>query len=378
MFYFCRDNHPGMKKKVLLFFSFFLLSLIGQAGEIDTNYVQKFRSLFSVKTFFLENGLHYTITPSNNSMFSEKELNNARVFYNANIPPVTGIAVNVKGIGLTYIFKFTDDYLDTTTSIKSGFKQFQINIYGKRKFGFEAYYQDYSRFYFHYKGDQNLLKNYNADIRAYQFGATGLFVNNWKKFSYNAAFNQNQFQKKSAGSSLTVFALRYNEVSSRNMIPDSVRKYFKEYPDLQANRNYAFVFQQGYAYNLVKNSFYFSNAIFLGVGLQNQVYESPTVLQHRIGVPVSARGKSSAGYNGKVFFAGIFANADYYQSKIKSLETQQFQYTYGLYIGLRAIELTKTRGQVKAQEQRRKEAAAAENKRVKEEKKAAAKTKKKK
>ncbi len=366
-----------MKKKAILFFSLILISGISNAGEIDTNYVQKFKNLFSVKTFFLNNGMQYIITPQNNNAFTEKQLNDARVFYTANIPPVTGIALNVKGIGLTYIFKFTDDYLDTTSRIKSGFKQFQINIYGKRKFGFEAFYQDYSRFYFHYKGDQILSKNYNADIRAYQFGVAGIFINNWKKFSYNAAFNQSQFQKKSAGSALTVFALRYNEISSNSIIPDSVKKYFKDYPDLQSNRNYAFVFQQGYAYNFVKNSFYFSNAIFLGVGLQNQVYQSPNKQQSRIGVPVSARAKTSAGYNGKVFFGGVFANADYYQSKIKSLQTQQFQYTYGVYLGLRAITLTKTGSQIRQEEKRKKDAAKAAKQKIKDDKKAAAKAKKK-
>ena len=164
-----------MKKILVLFFSLFLISFSAEAGEIDTNYVQKFKSLFMVKGFLLNNGFQYIITPQKNELFTEKQLNEARVFYNANIPPLTGVSLNVKGIGLTYIFKFTDDYLDTTTRIKSGFKQFQMNIYGSR-FGFEAYYQDYARFYFHYKGDEILAKNYNADIRAYQFGATAIFI----------------------------------------------------------------------------------------------------------------------------------------------------------------------------------------------------------
>jgi hypothetical protein len=344
-----------MRKTAFLFFSFMLLAGISNAGQIDTNYVQKFKSLFSVKGFLLNNGFQYTITPQNNDNFSHKELNNARIFYSASIPPVTGVSLNIKGVGLTYIFKFTDDYLDTTSRIRSGFKQFGINMYGN-KFGFEAFYQDYSRFYFHYKGDEILLKNYNADIRAYQFGGSLIFINNGKKFSYNAAFNQNVFQKKSIGSSLTVFALKYSEITSDHLIPDSVKKYFSEYPDLRSNRNYAFIFQQGYAYNLVKNSWYFSNALFVGVGLQNQVYEASTFKKNKIGVPLSARAKSSAGYNGKIFFGGIYANADIAQSKIKPLETLSFQYTYGLYIGLRAITLTKTKGQLKAEARRKKEA----------------------
>ncbi len=343
-----------MKKKIAILFSLFLFAFNCIAGSIDTAYVQKFKNLFAVKCYYLNNGLQYTITPQNNNLFDQKQLDDARVIYSANIPPVTGVAINVKGIGFTYLFKFTTDYLDTTTRIKSGFKQFQINMYGS-KFGLETFYQDYSRFYFHYAGDQILSKNYNADIRAYQFGMSGIFVNNGKKFSYNAAFNQNQFQKKSVGSGLTVISLRYNEIGSNNLIPDSVKKYF-EYSTLSANRNYAFVFQQGYAYNLVKNNFYFANAIFVGVGLQKQVYDYPPYKQSKIGVPLSVRAKSSMGYNGKIFFGGVYANADFAKSKIKSLQTEQFQYAYGLYIGLRAITLTKSKYQLKQEAKRKKEA----------------------
>jgi Domain of unknown function (DUF4421) len=363
-----------MFKKIILSFSFLLLVCTSQAGQIDTAYIQKFKTLFMVRGFLLNNGFQYVITPQNNNLFTDKQLNDARTIYSANLPPLTGISLNIKGIGITYIFKFTDDYLDTTSRVKSGYKQFLLNIYGSR-FGVEGFYQDYSRFYFHYKGDEILLKNYNPNIRAFQFGGAAIFIHNGKKFSYNAAFNQNQFQKKSTGSSLTVLSLKYNDIRSNNLIPDSVKNYF-EYPDLVANRNYAFIFQQGYAYNLVRNNFYFANAVFLGVGLQRQDYETIGFTKSKIGIPISGRVKSSLGYNGKIFFGGIYGNLDYSQSKIKSMNTQQFQYTYGLFIGLRAITLTKSKSQIRQEEKRQKEAAAAARKKIKDDKKQAAKDKK--
>lgn len=343
-----------MKKKIIFLFLLIHIAFSSNAGRLDTAYVERFKSLFSIRTFFLNNGFHYTITPQNNGLFSEQQLNNARVNYYANIPPVTGVAVNINGIGLTYIFKFTNDYSDTTKAIKSGYKQFQLNMYG-RKFGLEVGYQDFSRFYFKYKGDESLKKKYNTEIRVYQFAVSGLFINNKKKFSYNAAFSQNQFQKKSAGSAITVIGFRYNEIKSPYLIPDSVKKYF-EYSDLYSNRNYAFILQHGYAYNLVKNHFYFANALFVGVGIQNQIYNYAKLEERKIGVPVSAKGKSSIGYNGKMFFGGVYANADFAQSQIKSLRTEQFQYTYGLFLGLRAISVVKSKGQLREEARAKKEA----------------------
>lgn len=367
-----------MKKKTILLFFLVLIAFTSNAGRIDTAYVQRFKSLFSLKTFVLNNGMYYTITPQNNSLFTEQQQMDARVRYSANIPPVSGISVNINGIGLTYIFKITNDYLDTAKTIKSGYKQFQLNMYGSR-LGLEIGYQDYSRFYFKYKGDGTLSKNYNSDIRAYQFGASAIIISNSRKFSYNAAFNQNQFQKKSAGSSLTVVGFRYNEIKSPYLIPDSIKGFYK-YPDLNANKNYAFIIQHGYAYNLVKNRFFFANALFVGVGFQNQVYYYSNSQEKKIGVPLSARAKSSIGYNGKIFFAGLSANAEFAQSQIKILKSEQFQYSYGVFIGFRAISIVKSRAQLREEERSKKEAEKEAKRdaarRVKEEKKQAKSSKK--
>lgn len=233
-----------MKKKVVILFSFLFIALLSNAGEADTNYVRKFRNIFACKTFLLNNGYTYSLIPRNNTSFTEQQLDDAKLYYSPHIPPTTGISVNIKGFGFTYIFKFTKDYLDTTGRIKSDFKQFQMNMYGS-KFGFEAYYQDYQRFYFHYKGDEILLKNYNTDIRAYQWGANGIFIFNGKKFSYNAAFHQTQLQKKSAASPLMLLSLRFSELKSGDLIPDSMKTFYGGISDLQRNRNYAFFLQGG-------------------------------------------------------------------------------------------------------------------------------------
>ncbi|MGZ4033299.1 MAG: DUF4421 family protein [Bacteroidia bacterium] len=329
-----------MIKKLLLPFLFMLISLSNFAGEVDSNYVGKFKNIFAAKAFLLNNGFLYTLTPRNNSSFSSTQLKNAEVFYSPHIPPATGVSLNIEGIGFTYIFKFTNDYLDTTGLVKSGFKQFQMNIY-KNKFGFEAFYQDYQRFYFHYKGDQILSKNYNNDIRDFQFGGNAVFIFNGKKFSYNAAFNQTQFQKKSAGSGLMMLSLKFNEIKSGNFIPDSVQMFYNGYGDLKRNRNYGFLLQGGYAFNLTKNHFYYSTALLAGAGIQFQSYTFPLDRFYKIGFPLIGRVKASAGYNGKIFFAGLFGNADATQSYIHAVKTQQLVYSYGIYIGFRAIEMSK-------------------------------------
>jgi len=345
-------------KKAFLSFLFIVVVFLSKAGtDPDTNYVQKFKNIVSLKTFLVNNGFTYTFTPRNNDGFTEKELNDAKLFYTPHIPPVMGVAVNIKGIGFSYAFKFTDDYLDTTGRIKAGYKGFTMNMYGT-KFGFEAHYQDYSRFYFSYKNQPPGAVDYNTSIRAYQWGARGIFVFNGKKFSYNAAFHQSQLQKKSAGSAMMIMALRFNELKStdRTMIPGELRPYYGSISDLQRNRNYSFFIQGGYGYNFTKNNFYFSLAAFAGVGIQSQTFKYPTGNFYKISFPLVGRGKASLGYNGKILFTGLYGNIDADQSSIKNLKTQQLTYSYGVYLGARLIKFTKTKAQLKKEEQDKKQA----------------------
>ncbi|HEX8515333.1 MAG TPA: DUF4421 family protein [Bacteroidia bacterium] len=362
-----------MLKRASLLFLFLLFAIRSLAGgDTDTNYVQTFKNIFALKLFLIDNGFTYSITPQND-LFTNAQLRDARVIYNPYIPPTAGVSLNIKGIGVSYVFKFTNDYLDTTGQAKSAFKQFQMNIYGT-KFGFEGYYQDYQRFYYKYKGDDSLskdLKNYNSDIRAYQFGINTIMIFNGKKFSYNAAFNQTVLQKKSAGSWLLVFALKFNELKANDLIPDAVKAYYGPYTDLQRNRNYAFLVQTGYAFNLTKSHFYFSGALLGGAGIQNQTYTYPTGKSYKIAFPLAGRAKASIGYNGRIFFTGVFANADVIQSSIKAVKTQQMVSSYGVYLGFRAVQLTKSKGQLKAEAKRKAEAEKAAKKKAAADKKAA-------
>ncbi len=372
-----------MSKKNILQVLLLFISFSGFAGDPDTNYVQKFKNIFAIKTFLSDHTFMYTITPRNNDAFTSEQLKDARVLYTPYIPPTLGISLNIKGIGLAYAFKLKNDFGDTTGHATSQYQQFSMNIY-KNTFGLEMYYQDYRRFYFHYLGDQNLYRSYNSDIRAYQWGANGIILFNGRRFSYNAAFNQTELQKKTAHSLLLMMSLKFNEIKSDSLIPSAIRKYFVDYSHIDRNRNYAFLLHMGYALNLTKKSFYFSTAVFGGVGVQLQTYTFVNGLSTRVktAFPLSARAKASIGYNGKVFFSGVYANYDIMQTSIKPMMTQQILYTYGVYVGLRAIQYSKTKGQLRAEEKRKrlaeKEAIKKEKEAKKKQAEAAKKAKKKK
>lgn len=359
-----------MKKQHYLFSLLFFCTIAAYAGDTDTNYVQRFKNIFALKVFLNKNGFTYDIQPQHNRNFTKQQQKDAEVIFNPYIPTTMGVSLNIEGIGASYTFKLKNDFLDTMGRATSAFKQFQLNMYGT-KFGFEAYYQDYQRFYYHYKGDELLLKNYNSDIRAYQFGANAIMIFRGNKFSYNAAFNQTVLQKKSAGSMLLMMSLKFNELKSSDLIPDSVKTFYGIYNNLQRNRNYAYQMQLGYAFNLTKKSFYFAGLAAAGAGIQNQTYSFPDHKSYKIAFPLVGRGKVSAGYNGRIIFTGVYANADVSQSSIRALKTQQMVYSYGVFLGFRAIQNTKSKGQLKVEAKRKAEADKAAKKKAVEDKKKA-------
>ena len=74
---------------------------------------------------------------------------------------------------------------------------------------------------------------------------------------------------------------------------------------------------------------------------------------YKISFPISARGKVGIGYNGKVFFTGVFGNTDFMQTAVHQVKTQQIVYSYGVYAGIRFVQFTKTKGQIKSEEKRK-------------------------
>ena len=357
-----------MKKLILICLLFFSVTSFSWATDPDTSYVQTFKNLFALKLFVVNPGFTYTITPRNTDGFTAQQLKDARVLYNPYIPPSVGAAINIKGIGLSYAMQLGTNFWDTTHYAKSEYKQFAMNIY-KINFGFEGYYQDCRRFYYHFLGDNKLYRNYNSDIRAYQMGMNFILMPNGKRFSYNAAFNQNVIQKKSAGSFMFMFSLKFNEIKGDSLIPLSVRKYY-EY-QYTRNRNYAFLINPGYGFNLTKKDLYLSSAVLVGVGIQNQTYLMLTNNAYKISFPLCARGKLGIGYNGRVFYTGAFGNVDFMQTTVHQVKTQQIVYSYGVFAGIRFVKFTKTKGQIKQEDKRKRDAEKAAQKKKAEAEKAA-------
>jgi Domain of unknown function (DUF4421) len=146
----------------------------------------------------------------------------------------------------------------------------QCHIYG-RKFLFDVLGQFYKGFYLN---DQNLRAvdgNYytRPDIKVREFGISGQYMFNYKKFSYRAGFLQNEWQKKSAGTMLLGWQLVWGKgEADSTIIPSAISKVAAE----GQKQRLTFVDTGpsiGYAYTLVIKQHFFvmgSGAISFAFG----------------------------------------------------------------------------------------------------------------
>lgn len=144
------------------------------------------------------------------------------------------------------------------------------------------------------------------DIYTQQIGLTAWYIPNWRKYSYSAAANQRDWQKKSAGSFLLGWGFFTGKIQGdSSLIPQDRAMYFK-HPEIDKVSFFELSAGAGYAYTLVISRHFFAAASFTaslsgGVSHQfsntkewNDVYFKPNYLF-----------RPSVGFNGERFNASV-------------------------------------------------------------------------
>lgn len=250
------------------FLVFFVLVTALCYAQRDSAYVQPYEREFSIKP-----RVYYKFT-----MLTCKAGGGEKVTYVPNSPVRIGLGVTYKNFSISggYGFGFMRDKKRGDTKELD----FQYHYYG-RKFIADIFFQQYKGFYTEDKGDISIY----PDIKAIQYGMSGQYVFNNKRFSYKAAFNQSERQLKSAGSWQLGGGLYYNEIRSDSTL--RLNKYNRV-------RGYQLNVSGGYIYNwVISKHFYLSGGAAFGVnlGIEN------TTGYKKVEVSPSVFPRISAGYN---------------------------------------------------------------------------------
>lgn len=166
----------------------------------------------------------------------EKEVDGKIKNFMPNTPMSLGFGISIKNTIIDLSYGQSLNFMKEDDKGRTKALDFQIHNYG-RKFIIDLFIQKYHGFYTADDSNKN-IKLY-PDLNIQQYGAFGQYVFNNKKFSYKAAFNQNERQLKSAGSFLLGGGVYFSKIDSDSSFV---------YKSKNSLRNFQFGVSGGYAY----------------------------------------------------------------------------------------------------------------------------------
>ncbi len=251
--------------------------------------------------------------------------NDMKVFMHSNVYSSVGFHVSYLGIGYTYMFDLDNVFGGDPTRHSKWDLTFATS-----RFSFEAYHSrnegevTIGRF-----GDYNNKRPANVKFNRLSRISSGFdiyYFFNHRKYSQAAAYSYSKIQKRSAGSFIAGFLVATQNVSiDFRTLPDEMRQYLPDGPQVYKYHYRSYSFLAGYAYNWVfRPKWLFNITMAPSIGWNHSFSDS--VDGKRDMLAFDLRGRVGLVRNNKHFFYGVqlLVDAHFYHSKnhnfVNSLE----------------------------------------------------------
>lgn len=276
-------------------------------GKTDTNYIESYLDHLTARTYA-------SVKSATISLGDER--NGFQLDYKPNSPLILGIGANYGILGLNIGFNFPfinnddhkygkTDYLDLQTHIY--LRPLVLDIYAQYYKGYNQ--RDPNDWYTDWPQYDTLPMR--SDLQSISIGLNGQYIFNNKKFSYRAAFVQNEWQKKSAGSFLAGGNIFFVDTQGDSSLvppggPDSSffeGLHFSQYRFINGS------LIAGYAHTfVVKQHFFLTMSLVGGLGGGGSwAYTSEEAEVDRSGFTLAGNfsGRVAAGYNSRKVYVGV-------------------------------------------------------------------------
>jgi len=171
------------------------------------------------------------------------------LMYMPNNPARLGLGISWKNSVLSFAYGYPFDFLRDKKYGKTRFIDLQYHHYD-RKFVFDLFLQRYKGFYMEENNNKNVFV-LCPDLSIRQYGMSAHYIVNNKRFSYKAAFVQNEKQLRSAGSLLLGGGIYFTNINSDSSFVYMEKKSFD---------NFQFGVSLGYAYTWVLGKHWYIDA----------------------------------------------------------------------------------------------------------------------
>lgn len=164
--------------------------------------------------------------------------------------------------------------------------------------------------------EQHTLYPYRGDVRQFNFGVSSLRIQNHERFSYRAAFNQDAWQLRSAGTWLYGgYITCYVVKADSSIVPSALSDAFRTTSSIREGTFADAGPMVGYAYAHVHHKHWFAVVSgAAGIGLSIQRLRVPAAEGERVisaaGPGWHLQGRAAIGYNGAKRYVGAFYNQE--------------------------------------------------------------------
>lgn len=270
-----RIDNTNRVMKICIYLFILISTPIIAYSQVDSSYIGFYSHDLSVKGYTSQNFLNLT-----------QDVNGKEVTYKSNNPVGIGFGFSWKNTVISFSYAYPFDLLRNKSKGKTKTDlDFQFHNYS-RKFVFDIYLQKYKGFYKEYDDTEDFIE-ICPDLSIKQYSVYTQYILNGNKYSYKAAFAQNEKQLKSVGSFLIGGSIHITQIDSDSSFTHN---------DKQLHKNFQFGINGGYAYTWVINQNWFVNAsssIGINLGSESiQKFGKQTVKISPVVLP-----RFSAGYD---------------------------------------------------------------------------------
>jgi hypothetical protein len=268
--------------------------------SIRSYYIEEFHEYFSVWPMLKYRSLDFAIEKKNGE--------GNRISFNPNGEYKLGAGFHLFELSIEVSFAIPIAIRNEELYGKSTSRDLQINMLTKA-WGLDLYYQRYTGFY---KNDRDNPPPPNEpfplrpDIMTRNYGVSGFYVWNNKKFSIRSSYNFSDRQVKSAGSFIVYGTINAFSVTGDSVIlSPAAQQDFGEGSDFVDLRYTTFSVAPGYSYNLVLKRFFINGTVALGPAHHWVHYRTENGTEvNDIVFNSSYTIRVGAGYSGPRFFTG--------------------------------------------------------------------------
>lgn len=264
------------------------------------------------------NDLHlrlYSVYKFNNLVLTGNNDQSRRIVYSPNGNLNLGFGFNYRGLGINIGINFPAINNDNDKYGKTRKLDMRSYMYG-RKVAVDLGLQFYNGFYISEAESRSPAANnqpteLRGDMSINTFGISTLFIQNYEKFSFRAAFAQTEVQKKTAGSFLYGPYINFvNIKADSSLIPEHIREEYKLEDNIVKGVYGSAGLMGGYALSLIiYKRIFFTGALALGYGLTygNTWYDTPDgrMNDHVWDTGLKLNARTAFGYNNRRTYLGI-------------------------------------------------------------------------